>query len=121
MKQFVITLVLLAFGIGVFAATPEDEINALLTEVQNQNGLVFIRNGSEYSASQAADHLRVKWKAGGDRIKSAEEFIIYCGTKASVSGVKYKVRLSNGKEQFADEFLTGVLARLRSHERPRSS
>lgn len=120
MKQLATLLVLFALGAGVFAAAPEGEINALLTEVQNQKGMVFIRNGSEYSASQAADHLRAKWKVGGERIKTAEDFIVYCGTKSSASGVKYKVRLGDGREEYADEFLTGVLARLRSHDRPRS-
>ena len=61
----------MTFSIGIFAATAEGEINALLAEVQNQPGMVFIRNGSEYSASQAADHLRAKWKVGGDKIKTA--------------------------------------------------
>lgn len=113
MKQLATTIFLLAFVTAAFAASAESEINALLAAVQNQTGLVFIRNGSEYSASQAADHLRMKRKAGGDKIKTAEDFITYCGTKSSVSGQRYKVRLSKGKEEFADEYLLRLLEHIR--------
>jgi hypothetical protein len=54
--------------------------------------VTFLRNGGEYDAKKAADHLRLKLKMAGDRIKTAEDFIRLCGSKSSVSGEAYRMR-----------------------------
>ncbi len=115
MKTIITTIVVLACSMAVFASVAEDEITALINAVQNEKGMLFIRNGSEHAAAQAADHLRTKRKAAGDRIKTPEDFITYCGTGSSVTGTRYKVKFADGREEFADVFLKAQLQRIRHH------
>jgi hypothetical protein len=70
----------------------------------------FIRNGSEYDSAQAADHLRLKLRHAGSRVSTAEDFIVYCATRSSMSGEKYRIRFSDGRIVDTAEFLRGKLA-----------
>ena len=45
--------------------TPAAGIDALIDRVAKAKGVVFIRNGSDYTAAQAAEHLQRKRKAAG--------------------------------------------------------
>jgi len=71
-------------------------IRYLIESVETLQGATFIRNGGEYHAGKAADHLRLKLKRVGDRVKTAEDFIRLCGSKSSVSGEAYRMRFSDG-------------------------
>jgi hypothetical protein len=77
--------------------TEEQIINHLIEYVKNLKGAVFIRNGSEYTAKEAAEHLQLKRKKAGSSIKTASEFILNCASKSSVSGKDYLIKLSDGK------------------------
>lgn len=79
-------------------------IEALIDAVA-ASGIVFIRNGSEHSASEAADHLRTKYSRAGDRVKTAEQFIDVLGSTSSQSGEPYRVRLPDGTERDAGPWL----------------
>jgi hypothetical protein len=74
--------------------------------IQYVKGLdaVFIRNGSEHTAPQAASHLQMKRERAGSRIKTAEDFIVKLASKSSMSGDPYMIRFRNGKE-FACEMV----------------
>ena len=100
MKRYPIRLLaLLCLMAGSALAQDSGEaakIRYLIESVETLQGATFIRNGSEYDAKRAADHLRLKLKRAGDRVKTAEDFIRYCGSKSSVSGKAYRIRLSDG-------------------------
>ncbi len=72
------------------------KIEALIISVEQLPGAVFIRNGSEYSADKAADHLRMKLRYAGKRIKTADDFITNLATGSSMSGQPYHIRFADG-------------------------
>jgi hypothetical protein len=90
-------------------ATEAEMIEALIKAVEELKDAKFVRNGSEYDAKDAAAHLRRKWDAGKDQIKTARDFIRAAGTKSSVSGKPYLIRFKDGKEVPSETFLSGKL------------
>jgi hypothetical protein len=80
------------------------KIRYLIGSVEALQGVKFFRNGSEYDAKKAADHLRLKLKMVGDRVKTVEDFIRLCGSKSSVSGEAYRMRLPDGTTMYAEAF-----------------
>jgi hypothetical protein len=80
------------------------KIRYLIESVETAQGVTFIRNGVEYDARKAAEHLRLKLKAAGDRVKTAEEFIRLCGSKSSLSGKPYRMRFRDGTTVDAETF-----------------
>lgn len=84
-------------------------IEALLARVR-VSGIVFIRNGSDHTAEEAAKHLGDKWSRAGDRITTAEEFIEQLASRSSQSGEAYRVRLPDGTEREAGPWLREQLA-----------
>jgi Family of unknown function (DUF5329) len=96
------------------AMSPKQEIEALLTYVGGLKGASFVRNGTAYSAPEAEAHLRRKWSYAGSRLSTAEEFIRYCATKSSVSGVEYVIRFSDGREEPSARVLLNELQRIRA-------
>jgi hypothetical protein len=91
----------------------EEKIDRLIKGVAD-SGIVFIRNGTEHTAAQAADHLRTKRKYAGDKIKTAKDFIEQLATRSSLSGKPYMVRTGDGKETPAGQWLTERLRTLES-------
>jgi hypothetical protein len=79
-------------------------ITALIQSVEKLKGSTFIRNGKEYDAAEAADHLRLKLKNAGERVKTAEDFIAGCASQSSFSGKKYRIRPAGGEEMDAEKF-----------------
>jgi len=78
------------------------------------SGVVFIRNGTEHTAAQAADHLRTKRKAAGKKIKTARDFIEQLATRSSLSGKPYLIRTGDGRETPAGSWLAERLRTLES-------
>ena len=110
-------LLALVFATTAMAKTPTAEtakINALIAAVESRPDAVFIRNGSEHKASDAADHLRLKWRHAGDRIRTARDFIRYCATKSSMTGRKYRIRFADGREMESAAFFEAELRRIES-------
>ena len=93
------------------------KIGYLIESVASLSGAAFIRNGTEYDARQAADHLRLKLRAAGDPVKTAEDFIRYCGSKSSVSGQPYRIRFSDGTSMTAEAFFR---KQLKAYAAPKS-
>jgi len=95
--------------------TPQTEaqkIEALIRAVADLQEAVFIRNGTEHTPKEAADHLRMKWKNAGRRVKTAPEFIQYCATGSSLSGKPYEIRLKDGRTVLSRDWLWTELKRL---------
>ncbi len=106
-----------SFEIDLLSAgmSEDEKIDRLIDLVGALRGATFLRNGSEYSAADAASHLRTKRKAAGDDIEDAMGFIDHLATKSSTSGEDYKIRLEDGSILRLADFLR---ARLAEMERP---
>jgi len=108
----------IAAAIPAFAKTaprtPAQEIEALIQRVAAAKGVTFIRNGSEYTAADAATHLRRKLRAADGKITTPEQFIDALGSRSSVSGRPYRVRLADGREMDSATWLNGLLRDLRA-------
>jgi hypothetical protein len=72
------------------------KIEALIASVGQLKGAVFIRNGSEHQAPEAAAHLRRKLDYAGKRIHTAEQFIDKLATGSSMTGKPYRIRFADG-------------------------
>ena len=95
------------------APRPEaQKIEALIQAVAGLQGAVFIRNGSEHTPAEAAEHLRLKWRKAGRRVKTAPEFIQHCATGSSVSGRPYEIRLKDGRTVLSRDWLWTELKRM---------
>ena len=77
---------------GAASESPaKTEIDHLL-EFVGTSSCTFVRNGTEYPADKAREHLAGKYKFVGSRIASAEDFIKYLATGSSMSGEPYHVK-----------------------------
>jgi hypothetical protein len=88
----------------VFAASARGQpdlerakIDYLIDSIAQLHDAVFIRNGTDYTSAQAADHLRLKLRNAGARVRTAEDFITRCATGSSASGEKYRIRFADGR------------------------
>jgi hypothetical protein len=88
------------------------KIERLLSAIEAAEGDVFIRNETEHTAKDAAEHLRSKWQAAGDKIATAQQFIDEIASESSLSGESYRVRHADGTEILASEYLRDELKRL---------
>ncbi len=95
------------------ASAPESpKIEALIQAVANLQGATFLRNGTEYTPKDAADHLRLKWRKAGGRVKTAPDFIRACASESSMSSKPYEIRLGDGRTVLARDWLWTELKRL---------
>ncbi len=81
------------------------KIQYLIAAVEGLSGAEFVRNGTGYPAKEAANHLRLKLKNAGSRVRTAEDFIRNCASVSSVSGKPYQIRFSDGHVVTAEAFL----------------
>lgn len=91
--------------------TEAQKIEYLIAFIAKQDG-VFIRNGSEYTPSQAAEHLRMKWNKAEKMIKTADDFIAKLATNSSVSGKPYLIKFKTGRSTQLAPLLRLELKRL---------
>lgn len=95
------------------AGMSEDaKIEALIQAVGALEGARFVRNGDEHSAADAIEHMRSKWDWKRGDIKTAEDFIRIVGSKSSMSGKPYLIRMADGTEVQAGEWFRERLAEL---------
>ena len=107
---FTILLFLVAVGIA-HAQVPQEavKIQYLIISVETMKGAKFLRNGREYDARAAADHLRLKLKMAGNSVKTADDFIKLCGARSSLTGEVYRVRLATGTVMVTEVFFRNKL------------
>jgi hypothetical protein len=87
------------------------KIEALISHIGTLGDAKFIRNGSEYSAKDAAKFLRGKWQANKKDIKTPADFIEKAASKSSTTGKPYMIRFKDGKEVPCGDYLKGRLAK----------
>ena len=97
--------------------TEEQKIDRLIATVETLKDATFVRNGSEYDCKAAAEHVRRKRKAAGNKVKTAPEFITQIASKSMRSGEPYKIKFKDGKEITSGEFLTKELEKLEGKDR----
>ena len=108
-------LLAISFAGVVRAGSAADvEIDALIARVGQARDVVFIRNGSEHTASEAAAHLQRKRAAAHVVFSSAERFIDLVGTRSSLTGRAYRVRLPDAREIDSATWLRGLLQEVRA-------
>lgn len=101
------------------SATEDARIEYLLGVVASLHDAHFIRNGTSYDSAAAVEHLRLKLRAEGSRIRTAEDFIRFCASVSSVSGKPYEIRFSDGRVVPSGDFLRQELAEFdKKNERP---
>jgi len=89
-----------------------ERIERLIAAVGARQDLRFLRNGTDYPASDAARFLREKFKARSDGVTTAEGFVERIATRSSTTGRPYLIRWPDGREQAAAEFLLAELKRI---------
>ena len=93
--------------------TEEEKIVKLIDYIEHLQGVVFVRNGSEYTPIEAAAHLRLKRNKAGSKIKTAREFIENLASTSSVSGKPYLIKyIKDGKTLMCSSVLKVELDRL---------
>ena len=110
------TLLLTAsIALGLDAQT-KAEIDELITYVQ-KSGVRFIRNGTEYSGTEGAQHLRDKLAKAGDRVKTTDDFIGGIASTSYISGKPYLVKFADGHTQSTGDWLRAHLAETRKSKK----
>jgi hypothetical protein len=107
---------LLSGAAGVVHAAPSAaemaRIERLLTMIGSRRDMRLVRNGTEHDSDTAVSFLRGKLKNYGSDIKTAEDFIERLASRSSTTGQLYWVKLPDGREMPAGDFLRIELARL---------
>ncbi len=88
------------------------EIDHLLSYIEH-SGCTFVRNGKDYSAKEAREHIQRKYDYVKNRVKTTEDFILSAASESSLSGKPYKVSC-DGEEMLTAEWLRTELNTLRS-------
>jgi hypothetical protein len=87
-------------------------IERLIQFVESKADIKFIRNGSEYSCTDAGKFLRGKLDHMGKNLHTAQEFIDQIASKSSTSGEPYLIRHADGRVMPAAKFLGDELKRM---------
>ncbi|HYR46642.1 MAG TPA: DUF5329 family protein [Thermoanaerobaculia bacterium] len=90
-------------------AAEQGKIDWLLKEIGNSRA-TFIRNGKEYDAARAVDHLKFKLLWAGRRVQTARQFIVGVASHSQETGKPYEIRPSGGKQMPFEEWLLERLA-----------
>jgi hypothetical protein len=107
LRLLAIALLALTSVANGFDRPPAEDarIEYLLAVVASLHDVEFIRNGRAYDSAVAVRHMREKLELAGSRVKTAEDFIRYCGSQSSVSGKPYEIRFPDGHVALAADFL----------------
>lgn len=116
LKSLAFVVAFLGFGVGAFSQpktiTEEQKIVQLIAYIEHLPNAKFVRNGSSYSAKEAADHLRKKYNYAKDDIKTAQQFIDQLASKSSMSGKAYTIEFADGKVITSGDLLRKKLAEI---------
>lgn len=96
--------------------TETAKITALIDHIESLKDAKFIRNGSEYTARNAAKFLRGKWDANKMEIKTARDFIDKAATKSSTTGKPYLIRLNGAADTPCANYLTAHLKKIEANK-----
>jgi len=73
-----------------------EKVCVYLIDKVAKSKLKFVRNGTEYTSQEAANHIRRKYEYFKSRIESTEDFIQMCASKSLISGESYLVSTAQG-------------------------
>ena len=90
----------------------KQKIETLIEQVRTLKDARFIRNGSSYSADNAATFLSRKWQANNSSVKSARDFIDKVASFSGTSGRPYLIRFKDGREIRSREFFLAELRKI---------
>jgi hypothetical protein len=120
-KNILILLIVLLSLAGAFAYAQDCGetaiIQDLIASVERLEGATFVRNGKAYDARSASGHLQLKLRHAGDRVKTAEDFITFCGSKSSITGQPYLIIFADGTTVKAEAFFRRKLRTI-ARDRP---
>jgi Fe-S oxidoreductase len=102
------------------SAAEEKLIDTLILRVSKMDAMIFLRNGNEYTAADAAKHMQAKYDYFKKELVTAEDFIDRCASRSEMTGQAYKVKLTNGAVKDANEFLNSELRALRQQAKKAS-
>lgn len=94
LRNFLIGDDFAVFEISTTRPDETSEIEQLLQTIAT-SGVVFIRNGNQASGSEAATHLRNKWRNATPRITTVQGFIERIASRSSLTGKPYQVKLAD--------------------------
>ena len=104
-----IVLLTLFVGVPVHSASlpsaERQKIEYLIGTVEALHDAQFIRNGTQYNAKAAGEHLRLKLRLAGSHVQTAGDVIRLCASSSSVTGKPYLIRFADGHEIAAAAFL----------------
>jgi hypothetical protein len=106
-----------AIAMGPLPARADDagtsEIQHIIAFVRDSS-CTFIRNGSDYASSAAADHIAMKAGYAGSKIKDGDTLIDLVASKSSMSGKPYYVQCPGQAKTESAVWLHGELDRFRA-------
>jgi hypothetical protein len=120
LTSIVVLLVLVSSGVTTGEKMGDERKEDLeaaiahLLEFVRTSDVVFIRNGKEHEAEDAAKHIERKYNHYKKKIKTPEDFIEKSATKSMMSGRLYQVRLKDGTVIATRDWLTAELERYRN-------
>jgi hypothetical protein len=118
LARLIVPLLILLALCGAAAGARDDaeqrKIDYLISSLEHLSGATFVRNGSEHPAKEAVGHLRKKLKYAGDHVQSAQDFIVLCASKSSISGKPYLIRFTDGKTTTSEAFFREQLTHYRA-------
>lgn len=112
MRRISLVLALaVALATPVFAGGSNPEIQYLL-DVVGDSDCIFTRNGKDHSAAEARDHLAMKYRRAGSRVRTAEAFIERLASESSWTGKPYLINC-DGESLPSRDWLTRRLSHYR--------
>ncbi|RIJ36916.1 DUF5329 family protein [Pontibacter oryzae] len=92
--------------------TEEQKVNYLIQYIAKMENATFIRNGSEHTCKQAAEHLESKWEKHKDDVKTANGFVEELASRSGLTGEPYKIRFADGTTKTTNQVLLKALQQL---------
>jgi hypothetical protein len=94
----------------------DQKIEHLITYIQSMNNIVLIRNGSEHSSLEAAEHLRMKRAKAGKSVKTALDFIDKIASESSLTGKPYEIKfIKSGRSALLSSILKIELRKIENN------
>lgn len=81
-----------------------DKIEKLISSLRDIDGAKFIRNAQEHTVDEAIAHMKKKWEWKRAEIKTAKDFITIAGSKSSVTGEPYLIKMPDGTVVKSEEW-----------------
>lgn len=91
---------------------------AYLLNFVGKSDCTFIRNGKEYNADKAAEHLAYKYSRVKSRIPDADVFINRIASASSITKTPYEVQCGNERKQTREWLNEALEAFRKSHQQP---